>query len=359
MIGTFTLFSILQILLTTCLVSARVVPKGFSHIGSFRTSRTDEENYYISSNKLQWPSAQQSCKTLFGTNSSTVSVNTVEEWNYLKSIIEVYDVGSTYWTAGMYDRNSNVWRWASDNSILPSWAPWDTNHPVSNPSALHRVLIAHTNHNVAPWRTVSNSQLHRFICEVPYSSPIPVLCLDMDLVIVLDSSASIGSHNYKKAKNFVAELVAEFTNNDANRIAFLIYSDTATSVIELGNTLTPAQISTAIRDAPYLKGSTATHIAIEQAIEQFKSSPRNNIAKNVVVVTDGESTNAALTAAAVKTATDLGIRTYSVGVTPSADEDELLVIGAGQNDYVFTTDECDKLISLVEPVARKICPDDD
>lgn len=259
----------------------------------------------------------------------------------------------------MYDRNSNVWRWASDNSIIPSsWAPWDNNHPTSSPTAVHRVLIAHTNHNVASWRTVSNTQLHRFVCELPYSSPIPVLCSDMDLVIVLDASASIGSHNYKKAKNFVVDLVAEFTSNSANRIALLIYSDMVTPIIELNNTLTPAEITTAVRNAPYLKGSTSTHIGIEQAIDQFKSLPRTDIVQNVVVVTDGESEDSALTAAAVKIATDLGIRTFSVGVTPSADGDELLVIGAGDSDYVFSTDECDKLMSLVEPVAQKICPDD-
>lgn len=256
----------------------------------------------------------------------------------------------------MYDRNSNVWRWA-DSSILMPWAPWDNNHPSSNPSAVHRVLIAHTNRFTAVWRTISNSQLHRFICEVPQSTPIPFPCANTDLVIVLDSSASIGTHNYLKAKNFAVKLVEEFSGHNTSRIAFLIYSDTAVTVIDIDNSLAPDDIDKVIMNAPYLKNSTATHVGINAAVIQFHSSPPNTT-KNIVVITEGESKNSTLTAAAVKTAKNMGIRTFSVGITSSADKEDLLLIASDDRDNVFTTDECDKLVLLVEPLTRKICPND-
>lgn len=257
----------------------------------------------------------------------------------------------------MYDRNSNVWRWG-DNSILMPWSPWDINHPTSNPTAIHRVVIAHTNRNAASWRTLSNSQFHRYICEVPYSTPIPFPCLNTDLVVVLDSSASIGSHNYKKAKSFAAKLVEEFSVHNTSRIAFVIYSDTAVTVIGLDNALAPEEIEEAIVDAPYLKGSTETHEGIDAAVIQFQSTSPRNVTRNIIVITDGESNNSTLTAAAVKNAKNMGIHTFSVGITPSADKEDLLLIASDDSDNVFTTDECDRLTLLVAPLMRRMCPDD-
>jgi len=135
----------------------------------------------------------------------------------------------------------------------------------------------------------------------------------------------------------------------------LVYSDAVNSIIGLNNTLNLKDITEAILDAPYLKGSTATHVGINEGISQFDNFSRN-VTQNMVVITDGESSNSNLTAEAIERAEDMGIRTFSVGVTPSADLDELLVISNGDEDYVFTTDKCDELISLSEPLTRKICP---
>ncbi len=136
----------------------------------------------------------------------------------------------------------------------------------------------------------------------------------------------------------------------------MIFSDQVNQVIDLDNNLTQNEIDAAITDAPYLKGNTTTHIGIEQAVTQLQSSSRN-VTKNIVVITDGESTDPTLTAAVIEEAKNLGIRTFSVGITPSANEDELLVIGGGKIDSIFTTAECDKLILLVEPLTRIICSD--
>lgn len=75
---------------------------------------------------------------------------------------------TTYWTSGMYDSSRNLWRWTANNVPLPPFAPWGNGFP-SNPNSLLRVLLYFTNRFDAFWRTVSYTQLHRYICEVQVS----------------------------------------------------------------------------------------------------------------------------------------------------------------------------------------------
>jgi len=152
---------LLQIIIAA---NAVLTAKEFINIGTFRSqksvlSKNAENNYFVSASnyKVIWTNAQQTCKNVFGANSSTVSIETPEEWDFLKVMLEYYGTDETYWTSGMYDRGSNVWRWSSNDAPLLSWAPWDSGHPSSNPSGLHRVLLAHNSRSIASWRTISNS----------------------------------------------------------------------------------------------------------------------------------------------------------------------------------------------------------
>lgn len=85
------------------------------------------------------------------------------------TIIVDRPLGTTYWTSGMYDATGKVWRWSANNNVLTSFSPsqWTTNYPTINPSALLRVLVAHTSRYSASWSTVANTQQHRYVCEVP------------------------------------------------------------------------------------------------------------------------------------------------------------------------------------------------
>lgn len=255
----------------------------------------------------------------------------------------------------MYDLGARVWRWSSNNLPLMANPPWDNGHPATVPNGIHRILISHTSRYSASWRTVQNSQPHRYICEMYRPPTEPITCDNNDLLIVLDSSASIGSHNYKRAKLFASNLFRNVTvNDDNNRMGFLIYSDTVSSLVSLNNTLIPEKITEVILAAPYLRGDTATHLAIDEALRQFNSFPRN-VPRNLVVITDGESVNSTLTATAIKVAIEMGVRPMAVGISPSANQEELLTIANGNSEYVFSSDKCDELESLLDPLTRTIC----
>ncbi|XP_037050167.1 collagen alpha-5(VI) chain-like [Bradysia coprophila] len=354
----------LQIVIAIGVVLAKGIPSasenGLTYIGTFRsrssegTQSFDESNYYISQNAGAWNSAQADCKALLGDSATIVAIESQEEWEFLKEILENYGFATDYWTSGLYDPPNSRWRWAANNVQLPPFAPWGTGYP-STPNTLLRVLIYYGNRYDTYWKTVSNTQLHRYICEVQVPT-IAIPCYQInDLAIVLDSSGSIGSANFEKAKQFVERLANAFVQYDPSRLSFITYSDRATVRIDLTNNLTPAAISSSILATPWEAGNTATDLAINLATSQLTSNLRG-VPMNMVVLTDGASTYPALTVTAAQAAISAGIRTFSVGITQGVNLQELLVIAGNDANRVFTTDNFDLLINLLAPLSLKVCP---
>lgn len=266
----------------------------------------------------------------------------------------LYITASSFWTSGIYDGGSFVWRWAANGIAFSQWAPWDIGQPTSNPTAVHRVIITHSNRYSAFWRAVSNTQSHRYICEVPRTTTPTLPCSDTDLVILLDSSGRIGTQQYKKARSFAANLASDFKGRKLGRVGFSIFSNDAYTLVSITNTLTPQQINATILTFPHLNYGTATYVGIDNAVAQFTSSLRG-VPHNIVVITNGKSNNSILTADAASRANQIGARILSVGITVSADLNELLVLANGDSNNVFTTNGVDNLILLLDPIINKIC----
>lgn len=76
---------------------------------------------------------------------------------------------------------------------------------------------------------------------------------------------------------------------------------------------------------------------------------------NMVVLTDGVSNSPNSTISAAETAIALGIRTFSVGITPNVNQQELLAIAGNDVSRVFTTANFDELVNLLAPLSLKVC----
>lgn len=175
-----------------------------------------------------------------------------------------------------------------------------------------------------------------------------------DLVVLIDSSGSIGYDNYVTVKSFVEKLAAGFTVESKSRISIILFSTSVTTLVPLTNTLSPAEISSEILNIVYSGGSTRTDLGIDASIAQFDSSPRQ-VPRNLVVLTDGESNDRSLTISAVSTAITMGIRTFSVGIGTEINNQELLDIAGGHTDRVYTLSTFDELIKVLNPLSRAIC----
>lgn len=188
------------------------------------------------------------------------------------------------------------------------------------------------------------------------ANPTPVKkCLnDNDIIVLLDSSGSIGPANYRKEKEFAYDLARVFEDHVGSRFGFTIFSSEVLTIAPLTNTLTPADLNYKILNAVYMGNGTLTNLAIDSAVAEFQASART-VPKNLVIITDGDSNKQPATINSINTAINYGIRTFSVGIGSGTSNKELLAIAGGKRDHTFTAKNFDQLAALVNPVREIIC----
>jgi hypothetical protein len=112
--------------------------------------------------------------------------------------------------------------------------------------------------------------------ETTDAPPVAEPCYDTnDLVIVLDSSGSIGQENYELAKTFVLKLALAYTLHEQNRIGFIIFSSKAQGMFDLKKRLTDTQMIKIILGPHYLGETTRTNEGIKLAETYFTAAPRD------------------------------------------------------------------------------------
>lgn len=98
------------------------------------------------------------------------------------------------------------------------------------------------------------------------SATEPVPCdTSNDLVIVLDSSGSIGPDDFEIALDFVARLAVAYLENINTRFSLIRYSTTADVIIPLQNAFGPDEIKRLVMNTTYLGGNTYTNAGINLA----------------------------------------------------------------------------------------------
>ena len=208
-------------------------------------------------------------------------------------------------------------------------------------------------------RTQFNTVSNRYICELkddlPEEEPVPCYN-DNDLVIVVDSSGSIGPDNYQIALEFVTRLAITWADNPKNRLAVIIYANDAQSIIGLADTLSVAQIKDKVYNAPYIAGGTASDLGLDRALLEFTSNQRA-VPLNLVFMTDGSSNDPNATVASAQTVLAAGVRSFSVGIGSSINPTELEAIAGDDPTHVFNTDGFADLLKLLQPVSQNVCPD--
>lgn len=134
-----------------------------------------------------------------------------------------------------------------------------------------------------------------------------------------------------------------------NRLAFISYSDYPTTRIHKNNTLSREEISSIILNTRWEGGNTATYSGIDLAVEELLSSPRRQANMIIILFTSGDSTWPSFTTGAVGWALREEIQTFSVGLTPFINQEELLIIAGNDIKRVFTEENYDELIELLAP----------
>ena len=170
----------------------------------------------------------------------------------------------------------------------------------------------------------------------------PVQCNSngLDIVMILDSSRSIGISNFELMKSYIVNMLSGFTiGSDDTRVGVIRYSTRASIVIPLGSYNSNSQLSSAINSIEYIGGSTNTNLALNLLTTAFATARVDEgIPRVAIVFTDGQSSSLTATAQAARNVHNAGIYVYSFGIGSGISSTELTAIASsGQNNVFYVS----------------------
>ncbi|XP_074844398.1 collagen alpha-6(VI) chain [Carettochelys insculpta] len=180
----------------------------------------------------------------------------------------------------------------------------------------------------------------------------------LDVVFVIDESGSISFTQYQSMKDFMIALVNK-SDVAPDRVQFgaVKYSDNPKKVFYLNEYSTKSEIVAAIKKDQSTGGSTYTAKAVGFAETLFAEERGSRKSKGVpqilIVITDGDSHDAAQLNDTAQSLRDNGIIIYAVGVK-GAKPGELLGM-AGSKDKYFYVDTFEGLKNTSLALSDKIC----
>ncbi|XP_055863248.1 collagen alpha-6(VI) chain-like isoform X1 [Biomphalaria glabrata] len=190
--------------------------------------------------------------------------------------------------------------------------------------------------------------------------PSVVCRQQLELGIVLDSSASIQLPDFNKSINFLQDYLKLFDiGQDSVRVAIIPYARGVISknAFYLTTYNTKEDVIRAIGRITHTQGDhtdTGEGIKFMRLYQLNIALVRPGVPKVGLVLTDGNSQYKAVTEAEAKAARDSGIHMFAVGVGSGIDDQELLRI-AGDKLGVNHVDSFDKLKSIVQRLAVQTC----
>ncbi|XP_077158752.1 collagen alpha-6(VI) chain-like [Paroedura picta] len=180
----------------------------------------------------------------------------------------------------------------------------------------------------------------------------------LDVVFVIDSSGSIGYADYILMKNFMIGLVNK-SDVGSDRVQFgaLKYSTNPTSLFYLNKYNKKSDIISAIQRDPHLGGDTYTAEALKHSEQFFTeahgSRHRRNVPQALVVITDGESHDAAKLDEVATRLRARHIEIYAIGIK-GAKTDELQIM-AGPNKPYYYVDQFEGLENITTILSDELC----
>ena len=193
-----------------------------------------------------------------------------------------------------------------------------------------------------------------------------LLCADcennVDMVIVLDQSGSVGSYNHGLAIQFVLNLIQFFSISlDATRVGFVAYSQSSHIEFDLDDYTTAESLANRIMEINYRGGSTATPLGLNDTA--YLLNPINNrgarlasegVPKVAILITDGKSNRFSLTYS-VPYIKSLGVQVYALGIA-NPDLNELQFISSDpDSEHVFLLNSYNDAAGFVDFLSIQTC----
>uniref|UniRef100_A0A8C3YRT1 von Willebrand factor A domain containing 2 n=1 Tax=Catagonus wagneri TaxID=51154 RepID=A0A8C3YRT1_9CETA len=140
----------------------------------------------------------------------------------------------------------------------------------------------------------------------------------LDLVFMLDASASVGPENFARMQSFLRSCALQFdVNPDVTQMGLVVYGSQVQTAFGLDTHLTRTAVLRAMSQAPYLGGAGSAGtvlLHIYDKVMTVQTGARPGVPKVVIVVTGGQGAeDAAVPAQKLR---DNGVSVLVVGVGP-------------------------------------------
>ncbi|XP_024114131.1 collagen alpha-6(VI) chain isoform X2 [Oryzias melastigma] len=180
-----------------------------------------------------------------------------------------------------------------------------------------------------------------------------------DIVFIIDQSGSIGTANFQLVRMFVHSIVSGLdVGQNRVRVGVVLYNDKAEALVYLNTFKNKQNLLNFIKILPYSGGGTKTGAALNFTRESVFTKERGSrtnagVQQVAVVITDGESQDSVLEAAAFLRRS--GVIVYSVGVE-NANEVELIQMATHPpNEHVFIVNSFAELTPLKLKLQKVLC----
>ncbi|GLD53285.1 collagen alpha-6(VI) chain-like protein [Lates japonicus] len=185
---------------------------------------------------------------------------------------------------------------------------------------------------------------------------IPDVCQDesLDIIFLVDSSASIYPQDYEKMKDFMKSIISKSVIGKTEvHVGVMQFSTDQKLEFPLNPTFSKEEMLRTINDMQQMNQNTLTGKAITEVSQYFDANEggRPNKGQRLIVITDGEAQDQVKGPAAALR--EKGVVIYSIGVGPAVTSQLVEISGSTEN--VFYLSKFDELKTLENKLIVKIC----
>uniref|UniRef100_A0A669QC74 Collagen alpha-1(VI) chain n=1 Tax=Phasianus colchicus TaxID=9054 RepID=A0A669QC74_PHACC len=207
-----------------------------------------------------------------------------------------------------------------------------------------------------------------YTCPITFANPA-------DIMLLVDSSTSVGSKNFDTTKSFVKRLAERFLEaskpaEDSVRVSVVQYSGRNQQKVEVPFQRNYTVIAKAVDNMEFMNKATDVNAALQYAMGLYQRSSRAGAKKKVLVFSDGNSQG--ITARAIERTVQevqqAGIEVYVLAVGSQVNEPNVRVLVTGKSAnydvvygerHLFRVPDYTSLLRGVfyQTVSRKIAVD--
>ncbi|XP_073729648.1 collagen alpha-6(VI) chain isoform X2 [Misgurnus anguillicaudatus] len=175
-----------------------------------------------------------------------------------------------------------------------------------------------------------------------------------DVVLVVDSSGSIGETDFAEVKTFLHAVVDKLNlREDRVRLGLIQFSHQPHPEFLLGDYLDKRDLHQKVDNLIYHKGGTNTGQALTFIRENYFNQARKNVARIAILITDGDSQDPVEEPAQKLRSQGIAIFVIKVG---KGNMPKLRTIAnIPHEEFVFSIDSYQELKSLQESLRKRVC----